>query len=432
MKPFSPFLGHVPGILFFYLVSMFMWAPQSGRALASDFSERKTADGQSTSAVSGDELAALRAEVDRLTALVASLSTRLAHLEEEGKPSVVSFPEARPIPAAGTTGGGVYQNQNPDISVVGVAMGKTSSDRRDPDRNTVRLEGSELVMTKNVSPYARANLTLGYHGDEGHVEEGYADFAHVLPGRWEARIGRFLMPLGKLNQIHPHDWPVAARPLPLAFFLGGEHGATDEGLSLSTPLDLRSKTYARWQFEALRGGSTILFNDGQTRVLGSRLSGNTPLNESDDLNWGMNWHRGAWNQAGDLDSTVYGADLMWRRRLSQFDRLTFWGEWLWNTREALGRSPLTSRGYYLAGMYKFRKDRDWHVGVEYDCTERPGDARFNAVARSLFAGYWFTENDRLQLQFRQVRDPFQRTSAHEVLLQVIWGMGPHKPHLSNF
>lgn len=380
------------------------------------------------------EVAALREEVARLTALVASLSTRLARLEEEHstRQALVDARLAEARAMAAPARGGVIQNQNPDISVVGVAVGKASTDRRDPDRNAIRLEGSELVLTKNVSPYARANLTLGYHGEEGHVEEGYADFSHVLPGRWEARVGRFLMPIGTLNQIHSHDWPMAARPLPLEFFLGGEHGATDEGLSLSTPLDLRSKTYARWQAEALRGGSTILFNDGQTRVLGGRLSGNTPLNDRDDLNWGMNWHRGAWNRAGDLDSTVYGGDLMWRRRLSQFDRLTFWGEWLWNTREALGRSPLTAKGYYLTGMYKFRKDRDWHIGVEYDCTERPGDARFNAVARSAFAGYWFTENDRLQLQFRQVRDPFRGASYNEVLLQVIWGMGPHKPHLANF
>jgi len=390
------------------------------------------------------EIEDLKGQVASLTRLVETLSARLEELENARafEKELAAMPSPAPAQGgrpAGTgmsgfagSAGSAIQNMNPDISVVGVAVGKWTDDRRDPERNTFRLHDSEVVLTRNVSPYTRANLTLGFHDGETHVEEGYADVAHLLPGKLEARVGRFLVPVGFLNTVHSHDWPMPGRPLPLAFFHGGEHGFSEGGLSLSTPIDLRSKTYVRLNADVLHGESTTLFNDGQTRVFGSRLLGNTPLNDRDDLNWGMNVHRGAWSRSGDLDSTLYGADLMWRRRFSQFERLSLWGEWLWNRREQLERAAITAQGYYLTALYRFRRTRDWHVGLEYDCTEKPGDTRFNAVARSVFAGYWLTENDRLQLQFRRTHDPFAGRQDNEVLLQFIWGMGPHKPHLANF
>ena len=159
---------------------------------------------------------------------------------------------------------------------------------------------------------------------------------------------------------------------------------------------------------------------------------NTPLNDRDDLNFGVNYHQGAWNPRGDLSSKLYGVDLMLRRRFSQFDRLVLWGEWMWSRREQIAFSDITANGYYVNLLYKFKKDRNWHAGLEYDCSEKPGDVRFNALSKSAYLGYWLTENDRLQLQFRNKRDPFSQTTNNELLLEVIWGMGPHKPHLANF
>lgn len=383
-----------------------------------------------------DEIRELRAQVASLTGLVEQLSGRLALLENRAGapgavgpvPAVTSLPVAT-RPSSGTGGG--YQNMNPDISVAGVAIGKWSDDKRDPERNTIGLEASEVVFTKNISPYSRGNLTLGFHGDHAEVEEGFIDVAHVLPGRLEARIGKFLVPTGVLNTIHPHDWPMVARPLVLEEFMGSD-GLNEHGLTLSTPIDLQSKTYLKAGFDVLSGKNTALFNNGQTRVLGGRMQSNTPLNARDDLNVGMNYHQGAWNARGDLSSRLLGADVMWRRRFGQFSRLALWGEWLQNQRERLGMGDLTARGYYLNALYSFKRDRNWHVGVAYDCTEKPTDVRLNLIGKSAYVGYWLTENDRLQLQYRHKRDPFRGVSNNELLIEMIWGMGPHKPHLANF
>ncbi|HAE39861.1 MAG TPA: hypothetical protein DCG57_14720, partial [Candidatus Riflebacteria bacterium] len=327
---------------------------------------------------------------------------------------------------------GVYQNQNPDISVTGVFTVKGSDDRRDPDRNSLKLDGTELNFSRSVSPYTRANATIGFHDNEAHVEEAYADISHKLPGELELRIGRFLVPMGHLNKIHPHDWPFVSKPLINSYFYGGDHGYSDDGLSLSKIIDLKSKTYVRLNLDALNGNNSRLFNTGQTRVYGGRLFMHTPFNDKQDMQLGANYHDGAWNRAGDLSSKIYGADLMLRHRIDQFNRITLWGEWVWNEREQLIGKSIDSHGYYVSSMYKFRKDNDWHVGLSYDCSEKPGDSRFNSIARSAYLGYWLTENDRLQLQFRKLRDPFVGRDNNEIWLQFIWGIGPHKPHLANF
>lgn len=389
------------------------------------------------------EVLELQHQIASLTDLVQKLSARVEELEtaRDLEREIAAAPApSLPKPASSqltqasgrsNTSGGVYQNLNPDISVAGVATGKWTSDKRDPERNTFGLEESEIVFSKNISPYSRGNLTLGLDGEHADVEEGYVDIAHVLPGKVEARVGKFLVPAGFLNTIHAHDWPMVAKPRSLEFFTGKE-GFSEKGLSLSSPIDLRSKTWLKANVDVLKGSNGVLFNADQTRVYGGRLSANTPLNDRDDLNFGANFHRGAWDAVGNLDSDLYGFDLMLRRRFNQFDRLVLWGEWLWNRRQQVARSDTTAGGYYLDLLYKFKKERNWHVGLEYDCSQKPGDTRFNTISTSAYLGYWLTENDRLQLQFRANRDPFLGVTNNEVLFEVIWGMGPHKPHLANF
>lgn len=283
-----------------------------------------------------------------------------------------------------------------------------------------------------MSPYTKAALMLGYHEDEGHVEEGYAEFMHFLPGKWETKIGKFLVPVGILNPIHSHDWPIVAKPLPLKFFFGDEHGWSENALSLNTPIVMTGKQYLHFDAQILNGDSAILFNNGQTKVYGGKIYSNLNFDDKSDLNLSLSYYDGSWNKAGDLYSKLYTASMMYRYRFSQFNRFTLWAEWLHNKREQLNLADFNSKGYYISAMYKFKKGYSWHFGLEYDCTEKPTDARFNAIAKSIFAGFWFTENDRLQLQYRKVRDPFIGENYNELLFQIIWGFGPHKPHLANF
>ncbi|MFZ2958863.1 MAG: hypothetical protein WA705_18385 [Candidatus Ozemobacteraceae bacterium] len=389
-----------------------------------------------------NEVSSLKMQVASLTQLVQKLSDRVELLENTqafdketgaGASTSASRAPASRAPAVfpQTSGSGI-QSMNPDISVTGVAIGKATDDKHDADRNSLHLKESELSFSRNVSPYTRANLTLGFSDEEAAVEEGYADISNILPGRVEARVGKFLLPLGFLNTVHAHDWPMVAKPLTLERFHGSDEGLTDHGVSLSKLIDLHSKTYMKVNVDMLSGTNSTLFNDANTRVFGGRIVTNTPLNERDDMNIGVNAYDSVWNRKDKVSSRVYGTDLMLRRRFSQTDRVALWGEYLWNRHQTEDPTTIAASGYYLNLLYKFKKVRNWHIGLEYDATQHPDDTRCIETARSAYLGWWLTENDRLQFQFRNIRDPFNNRVNNEFWIQFIWGMGPHKPHLANF
>ncbi|MBP5470130.1 MAG: hypothetical protein J6Z11_12895 [Candidatus Riflebacteria bacterium] len=107
-----------------------------------------------------------------------------------------------------------YQNQNPDISAAVMFRYMGTRDKRDTRRNTLKLDGTELNFTKAVSPYTKGTVTLGFHDDEVHVEEAYADINNSLPMELDLRVGRMLANTGYINPLHSHDWPFVCMPFP--------------------------------------------------------------------------------------------------------------------------------------------------------------------------------------------------------------------------
>ena len=372
----------------------------------------------------------LEAKVDHLSAQLERALSRIEELEARQQKQDEEDLLAPAITRPARPTHNVYQNQNPDISVIGMASAKYSTDKRDSKRNRIGLDEIELTFSGAISPYARGQLSLHIDDDHADVEEGFVDL-NLLPGGVEARLGKFLVPAGFLNQIHAHDWPMVEPPLAFELFFDDE-GWSERGISFSKYFNLGNKSILKAHANILDGKSDELFNDAQTRVYGTRLAIESPLNDNDDLRLGLNYHEGAWNPRGDLYSRVYGADLMLRRRFSLYDRLVLWGEWFWNEREQLNTSSFTTNSYYMSAMYKFRNVRDWHVGVMHNFAQRPDDKSANYVSNSAYVGYWLTENDRLQFEFRRTADGFNRETNNEIMLQFIWGFGPHRPHLIHF
>lgn len=327
----------------------------------------------------------------------------------------------------------VYQNQNPDISAAVMFRYMGTRDKRDTRRNTMKLDGTELNFSKAISPYTKGNITLGFHDDEVHVEEAYADVTSHLPLELDLRVGRMLANVGYINSIHSHDWPFVCMPFPNQYFYGGEHGYVDDGLILGRNFYINDNTYARAAFNVFNGNSTTMFNDGQTKVIGGKLTYNVFFNDQrDDIQVDFNYNQGAYDDRGDLKSKIYSADAVYRHRINQNDKITLFGEYVKSVREVALGDDLDAYGYYASLIYKFKRDYNWHIGLEYDYSEKPTDNSKATKAKSIFAGWWLSENDRLQLQFRQIDDPFKGRKNNEIWLQFIWGIGPHKPHLSNF
>jgi len=125
------------------------------------------------------------------------------------------------------------QSMNPDFSALGDFLIDLSP--RSPtfteDGKRFSLREVELGIQGAVDPFFRADLFLGLHGGEISVEEGYLT-ALLLPGQLQARLGRFLLPMGKVNLTHRPELLTLEYPLAIRTYFS-EEGFRGTGASVS-------------------------------------------------------------------------------------------------------------------------------------------------------------------------------------------------------
>jgi hypothetical protein len=120
---------------------------------------------------------------------------------------------------------------NPNLSVIADFVGQAGP-REDGDANRFALRETEIGLQAAVDPFARADFFVGLHeGESAELEEGYITLL-ALPWGLQARGGKFLPNVGRLNMVHNHELPQVDRPLVLRQFLG-EEGLNETGLEAS-------------------------------------------------------------------------------------------------------------------------------------------------------------------------------------------------------
>jgi hypothetical protein len=136
-------------------------------------------------------------------------------------------------PATPGTGGPTNPRLLPDISAVGDLVADMSPDgptQEDSTRFGVREV--EIAIQAAVDPFFRGDVFLGFNDVEGvGIEQAYLT-ATSLPWALEARLGRFLMPVGKQNTTHRHDLHTLEYPYVVQRFFGAE-GLKGTGVWLS-------------------------------------------------------------------------------------------------------------------------------------------------------------------------------------------------------
>ncbi len=120
----------------------------------------------------------------------------------------------------------------PDISAVGDLVGDFSDDgSTQEDASRFRVREVELALQAAVDPYFRGDVFIGLNDVEGvSIEQAFMTTT-ALPAV-ELRLGRFLMPFGKINLTHRHDLHMVEYPWVVQRFLGPE-GLKATGLYVS-------------------------------------------------------------------------------------------------------------------------------------------------------------------------------------------------------
>ena len=125
------------------------------------------------------------------------------------------------------------QSLNPDISAIGELLIDLSAKRPKTTSSGQRFEVREveLGIQAVVDPFFRADFFIGLHPEEIEIEEAYLT-ALALPGDLQGRLGRFHVPLGKVNLVHRPEQITVDYPWMIREFFGDE-GLASNGAGLS-------------------------------------------------------------------------------------------------------------------------------------------------------------------------------------------------------
>ncbi|NNF38361.1 MAG: hypothetical protein HKN71_06825 [Gemmatimonadetes bacterium] len=418
----------------------------------------------------------VRVELRRLAALVDSLRAEVERLRAAGRDEEAGDALARlraAAEAAAAEGGAgdpeaeeprefvgrqrSLQALNPEISVNADIFAHLNKDDTGED-NFIPRE-FEISLISNLDPFSRAKIFVSRHveggelapfesaHEHGHeegggfaVEEGYIEWVG-LPGGVGLKVGRFFQQFGQLNRWHSHALPFQTRSLPHLAFIG-EESLSQTGVSMHwlAPFGGASGTYEA-TVEVTRRESEVLFGDSDGMAALVHLNGFWTLSEATDLDLGVSWIRGRFEEEDVLaDRTLWGVEgafhwrppgrsryrgLMVRGGLMVLDGLVPHDD------DGAGTEPteehdLAGHALGVWSLAELRLSRSWLVGARFDRTENPLDPDETAWLVSPTLSWWQSEFVRLRAEYDLMGRSFVTGREGRLLLQVTFAMGPHK------
>ncbi len=360
-----------------------------------------------------------------------------------------------PTPAAPRATGAKIM---PDISVVGDLVGDFSPDGSTQESGArLGVREIELAVQSVVDPYFRGDVYLGFSDVEGaRIEQAYMTTT-ALPWGLQARIGRFLMPVGKQTTTHRHDLHTVEYPLVIQRFLG-EEGLKGTGLSVSKVL-APFGFYQELQLSAVdRFGEKDDAPQSETPPnkqldgmgYAARLRNYWDLSQSANLELSASAITGKREQpalaaaapdavitAVNARQSVLGADVTFRWRPLQqglYKSFILQAELMHQRNERIDASAVP--GVYegpdrdFTGGYVFARwqvGRRLYIGGRFDSLQDPELGGGTLTAGSGVLEYFPSEFSKLVASFERLT-PSGGPATNRLLLQATFAVGPHKPH----
>jgi hypothetical protein len=261
-------------------------------------------------------------------------------------------------------------------------------------------------------------------------------------------VGEKHVPFGRTNLLHPHSLPYARQPLVLRNLVA-EESLIGEGLQAAYLIPTGSNLFAQvdlgtWtksghsheheheedegeegEFPEIVAGEGVGFTD---RFNTARLWLGYPVTEDSEIEAGASYANGpshGFALGVPSDSRLTGLDISYRRFWEGNRRLLLRGETI-RRKEKAGSAHSAVDGYYLFGSY--RPDKYSSVGLLYDWSEFPQLPGSHESALSLVLTKQFSEQYYLRLQGTHGSRPGE-SFYNELLLQWVWGIGPHTHNL---
>lgn len=332
---------------------------------------------------------------------------------------------------------------NPEISFIADTRAISSN----AEAGDVELVFDELEIGAEgfLNPFARASVFAGIHDGSIEVEEAYVTFV-TLPANLGLRVGRYLVDAGRFVPQHPHAFSFLDYPQFVGEYFTAE-GLSETGLNPSILIDLaglpltvsanvlsgnvhedsheaeadstaHEERGARFFGELTYTGRASLFLE-LTRSTNLEIAGHGGTRVA-DVHEG---HRNVW----------FGGDykLKWRpHRRTSFEVA---GEIIVHRGDLEPAEAGTITSETSVGTFHYldyQLSRQWNAGALVDYAQHALDSGEDMLGLGLFAGYsLFEESTVIRLLVRHddfSDDPDPRWSLQ---LQLVFGLGPHKPHV---
>jgi hypothetical protein len=337
---------------------------------------------------------------------------------------------------------------NPDLSVIGDMRYAYRDDLAaalaDQEKLSFEFEELEINFAGYLNPYARADAYVAIHGVSGPVEleEAYATLLRGLPAQF--KFGKYFLDFGRLNQMHRHQMPWLEYPLMLQSFFSEEgarviglqasrlQGVGDNAVELSLNA-FRSDFFGHAHEEEHDEDGHAHGDEGKTKVGGSgRLSLFREIGETSGVEIGGSYLIATYDTVDDLTTQVGGVDLTYKWIPDTYKGLKLEAEAMVDDREVpadtLGNvKTVTAYGAFANVKFKFRRRFD--VGAFFDWSQDALDSDLEATSiGGYFAFMPVEESVRFSLVYRYGDLAEIDATTNSVIFQVLWSLGPHKPH----
>lgn len=322
---------------------------------------------------------------------------------------------------------------NPNISVIGQFNSKYTNDQASEDQNTptLNLGETELVFDASLNPYAKGYFVFSVADGVFNTEEAFITIFKGLPQGLALKGGKYRLGFGKLNIVHPHAYPFIETPRVLSKMLPGEESFNDTGVQVSYLLPFFAAA-SILSVDVLKGNS---FHPDETKSdagwLG-RWSNSFMISEKHPLEIGGSFSQGTNNVQWKSKTSISGMDFKAKMNFANQNSMVLQGEYFLNNSDIVVDTTtgitnnLKRNGFYLFTDYRFMQR--YNAGLIYGQYQNPANKELTDKAIKGFIGYSLMEETTIfRLSFERFY-PDGQSAVDTYMFQVLFSMGPHKPH----
>ena len=362
---------------------------------------------------------------------------------------------SRAQPPSGTQQGPTNPRLLPDISAVGDLIGDLSPDTSLQEGNCrFCVREVELAVQAAVDPFFRGDIFLGISDAEKiSIEQAFLTTT-ALPYSLEVRLGRQLLPMGKINTTHRHDLHTIEYPWIIQKFFGsdGLKGTGVYGSRIFAPFGFYQELILTTNNRLVEQPEGLMTEDPPNKELGglmyhARFRNYWDISEAANLEVSASGLTGKREQPFDFGAvppapgvnainvrqSVAGADLTFRWRPLQqglYQSLIVQAEFMRQFNDRVSSPNYLGPNRDFSGAYGFARwqlTRRLFLGGRYDWLQDPDAAGETFTAGSGYLEWFPSEFSKLMLGYERTM-PTGLDATNRILLQASFALGPHKPH----